>query len=963
MHNYKYSFVTISRFFFCFLSFIFCTRHNATAQEFGGNSPRLKWGQINTDTARIIFPLGMEEQAQRVANTVHHLNKMPHNSIGDKFKKVNIALQNQTVVSNGYVAVAPFRSELFTTPPQSGYLVSSNWLDILSIHEYRHVQQFTNAKRGLTNFGYVLFGEMGWNYFASLSIPNWFMEGDAVVTETALTNQGRGRLPSFYNGFKSLSFEDRYYSYAKIRNGSLKDFVPDRYAAGFLMVNYGREKYGNDFWKDILNEAGSYNSLFYPFSRSLYKKSELPTYDFYIMSLRYYNEKWDSLMFKPETTKIEKYNNVDKNDTYTIYNYPYFDKYGDVIVYKSSYKNIGAFYTINQYGTEIPITKQGRVLDDYFSFKNGRLLWAEIGQDERWGWNVNSNIIMYDMNTYQRTKITRSTKYFSPDITVDGSKIIAAHASVDQEYSLHVLSVEGAIIKEIPNPANLYFAYPKWSYDEKYIISIARDKLGRNSLVKVDPESGEVENLTKFSDNQLGPPWLGKDFIYFSSTYSGTDNIFAVELGNDTIYQVTDVKVGAYQPAFSEEQSKLYYTDYSYLGSDIITMETERSKWKPIEINEPKDLPEFQFVSSDSEGGDITEDLPNKEYEITKYSQSSKLINVHSWNLYLEDPNYEWAFRSNNILNTLSLDLGARYNRNDNNFTYFFNGIYAQLYPVLSFGISTSPRAGLKYIDDGTNVIDTVKVTWLENKIKAGLLLPFDFSGGRYTNKFNIYSNYSYTAIRFKKTEQVETTDFNLSSVETGVSFVNRRKKARQSIFAKNSQYIKTEYNTSIDDNTAKQLFFDSEWTFPGFSINHNIVFQASFQSEDAENNYFFSDNFVYSRGYNRPVYDYIYKIGSNYHFTIAYPDWGFWGLIYFYRMRSNLFFDYSRTYFNNSSTNTESIQLYNSTGVELIFDTKVLNLYDLSFGVRYSFLLNDDPVPNQNQVHTYEFFIPLMRF
>ena len=71
------------------------------SQEFGGNPPSMRWRQINTDTARIIYPVSLESQAQRVANLVHHIGKNAYGSIGDRHKKINIVLQNQTVVSNG----------------------------------------------------------------------------------------------------------------------------------------------------------------------------------------------------------------------------------------------------------------------------------------------------------------------------------------------------------------------------------------------------------------------------------------------------------------------------------------------------------------------------------------------------------------------------------------------------------------------------------------------------------------------------------------------------------------------------------------------------------------------------------------------------------------------------------------------------------------------------------------------
>ena len=59
----------------------------------------------------------------------------------------------------------------------------------------------------------------------------------------------------------------------KLRNGSYKDFVPDHYALGFLLVAYGREKYGDKFWKNVTHDAASFKGLLYPFQRAIKKYS------------------------------------------------------------------------------------------------------------------------------------------------------------------------------------------------------------------------------------------------------------------------------------------------------------------------------------------------------------------------------------------------------------------------------------------------------------------------------------------------------------------------------------------------------------------------------------------------------------------------------------------------------------------------------------------------------------------
>src|SRR5438045_5006612 len=59
----------------------------------------------------------------------------------------------------------------------------------------------------------------------------------------------------------------------KLRNNSMKDYVPDHYPLGYLMVNYGREKYGLDFWSKVTKDASAFKGLFYPFQKAIKKYS------------------------------------------------------------------------------------------------------------------------------------------------------------------------------------------------------------------------------------------------------------------------------------------------------------------------------------------------------------------------------------------------------------------------------------------------------------------------------------------------------------------------------------------------------------------------------------------------------------------------------------------------------------------------------------------------------------------
>src|SRR4051794_40443827 len=135
----------------CLIIFFLLYILKCSGQEFGANPSSIKWGQINTDTARVIFPYGLESAGERVASVIHNLQKNHVSSIGTGLRKINIVLQNQSTNSNAYVGLGPYRSEFYLFAPQNSFALGTlNWVDNLSIHEYRHVEQYSNFNVGLS---------------------------------------------------------------------------------------------------------------------------------------------------------------------------------------------------------------------------------------------------------------------------------------------------------------------------------------------------------------------------------------------------------------------------------------------------------------------------------------------------------------------------------------------------------------------------------------------------------------------------------------------------------------------------------------------------------------------------------------------------------------------------------------------------------------------------------------------
>ncbi|MBK6381365.1 MAG: hypothetical protein IPF72_17495 [Chitinophagaceae bacterium] len=169
----------------CLLSYF-----SLSAQNFGGNPSSVKWKQVNTDKARVIFPTGLDSQAKRMAGIMKLLGDTTSQTIGGQQRKWNIILQNQLTIPNAYVRLAPLMSELYMTPSQDNFSTGSlRWDDNLIIHENRHMQQFSNFNKGFTKVFSFLLGEEGQLLANGMTVPDYFLKAMRCGRKTWLVHR------------------------------------------------------------------------------------------------------------------------------------------------------------------------------------------------------------------------------------------------------------------------------------------------------------------------------------------------------------------------------------------------------------------------------------------------------------------------------------------------------------------------------------------------------------------------------------------------------------------------------------------------------------------------------------------------------------------------------------------------------------------------------------------------------
>lgn len=898
---------------------------NAFSQVFGGDPASIKWKQINTSSSRVIFPKGLDSIATRITNIISFIKNPTQKTIGNQTKKINIVLQNQTTVSNAYVSLGPFRSEFFLTPDQNSFEMGSlPWPDQLTIHEYRHVEQYNNFNVGLSKVMRTIFGEEGQALANNAAIPNWFYEGDAVYNETNLSQQGRGNLPEFFNAYRSLWKGEKNYSWMKLRNGSLKDFVPDHYALGYLLVSYGREKYGDQFWENVTHDAASFKSLFYPFQHAIKKYS----------GVSYVTFRKDAFDFFKNEFNYPKELKPVKLGSYRDEQFPSFTEDGSVIFVKNTFKEIPQF-VIRNGNKEKKIRTLDYTLNSYFSYRNGKIVYTSFRPDARWGYRDYSDLQLIDVSTGHEQTLSKKTKYFSPDISNDGKTIVVVDEPASGNCSLKLLnSQDGKIISQLPNPEKLFYTYPKFYGDEK-IITAVRNNEGKMSILQIDLKNDQKEFLIPFTYNVIGFPMILHDTLYFSYSYKQNDELFAYTFSDKKLWRIetnNNAGLGKYHPSVND--SNIVWASFTAEGNRLQESSKQNIHFTEINVSQlDNTTSDFGITVLHQTNANLLYAVPKDSFAVKKYRKSFRLFNFHSIEPAISDPDYTLSLVSENILNTLESDLSFTYDRAEKYKEISFDATYSGWFPFLS--------AGVNYLIDRSILYRQNVVRFNQFEPFAGFNIPLDFSKQRSFTNLNFGSQYIYSQGIFPGNYK-DTLRSTYSYINNFLSFSHQIQQAQQQIFPRFAQTISFSYKTALTAVKGFQFLANGNLYFPGLVKTNSLVLNGAFLRKDSLNQINFSSGFPFSRGYQSLNFYQMYKWGINYHFPIACPDFGFADIFYLLRVRDNLFYDDTEVKDFYSNRNNFSAS-FRSTGTEINFDTKWWNEVNVSFGIRYSRLLDKD--------------------
>lgn len=921
----------------------------------GENDSKIEYRQIKTDKFHIVYPNYYEKNAQLLASILDTVVPVIGKSLNVSAPRVPILIHSKSATSNGLSVWAPKRMEFWTTTPPSSYAYPFLWQ--LALHEYRHTAQMQALNVGVTHTLSKIFGEHIIGAIAGIWLPNWFLEGDAVVAETALAPAGRGQDPDYNMFLKAQILDKGRYEIDKMLLGSMRDFVPDYYNLGYFLVSYGRAAYSTDIWGDCLNYIGSSWWKLASFGQTA-SRNNLNFKNMYNSAIDSLEKVWadNDIIFMREHAYLpskkwgEKY-----QQQYVNYRNPIQIDDTTVLALKTSDFNV-------QYLVKIVGDKEEKLLSlpylmhSYFDYLNGNILYAQYSPNIRWGQEANADIVQYNIETQETTTITKNTTCFTPvynqfnqqdsiiaTIVTDSLdnqtlNIIYPKTQKQERYGIFSKN-KSSFIETIASKEGVTFSYPAWMDNEN--VFVIETSIDGKTIAKYNIKTGVRELVLPYSYDNMRYLKVYNNRLFFVKDIKNKYQLVSINL-ND----YSDIKIHS-NARFGIDSYYVYDSTIvlSHYTSDGYRIVSTPYREENLNLQETSKSMYFTTTNRKQENFILNYSTidTNKHFASERYYKFTHLFNIHSWapvfiNAQARELGWGASIMSQNLLSTSVMSLGFKYNFHDKNELYF-DYTYSGLYPIFKTNLTFRPRDIRKDLD--SNKVNYIN--WDEVSVSLNTSLPFTWTSRNFYNNLTLSLYHSIHSINNNDIKNpIRLTLFNSLAYEIKVS--NYSAMAENDLYPRFGHRTNIRYEHTLTSNYSNIFSFNSQIFFPGFATNHSFNITLSTQ-KNTPNIYYFPNQVNFVRG----VYDmypkWFYGFLSTYALPLAYPDSGISGIFYIKRITVIPFY-------NLGSYDSEWFQSYGLQTLSKVHFFRITIPVEIGFQLGYcpstentfaSFLFNID--------------------
>lgn len=560
-----------------------------------------RWRTLSNEHFTIYYPEGHEAVAQRVYALSSEVYKDITGFLGITPRHCPVVINPGTDLFNGFYAPFPNRISLYETPFYTvrEFGPGSDAMDAIFTHEFTHFVHLT-TKLGWYGKITEIIGDGA--AISNILSPGWIVEGFTTTTETLFSDGGRGRSALFKGMMDSFAGEDHLWTLSAA--GTSPRYAPPAgriYLAGYFMIDYLNRTFGPDAASRIARYQGEHpvggprDALAH-----VTGQSAAAFYEGFVTDLKRQGERAKRqarAQGLPQgkviaSTPLESY----ESHTWT--------PQGTLLALRRGFAEKSALVEIDPTtGASLQETPVGTL----FTTAPLRLLRSgdtaifsapyprPLGSYELDA----TDLTLFNRETKKYRRLTRNAHIFSAAPSPDGTTYVAARRN-GMWSDLVFIDAQGKSITPVYSQPGTYCEAPVWSPDGSIIAAVV--KIGQNAdIVTINPHSGIPTPLFGSDIAEDNDPAFSPDgrWLLFASDRTGIWNIFAYDLQQKELKQLTSVPYGAFGPRISPDGTTLSFARINRGVKEIciLPFAPERGKPRALPENRPMPIPDLSRIA------------------------------------------------------------------------------------------------------------------------------------------------------------------------------------------------------------------------------------------------------------------------------------------------------------------------------------------------------------------------------
>jgi hypothetical protein len=528
--------------------------------------PHYRWQTIATEHFYVHFHQGEEELAERAASIAESV----HGRLAPMMRwtpraRTHLILTDHVDVSNGSATPFPVnRIEIYVSAPgsdpESSIAYYDDWLDLVITHEYTHILHLDQA-HGIPRVLRNVLGRHLLTFPNALS-PLWMTEGLATFVESELTDAGRVKGTFVEMVLRTAAIEGRWPTEAQA--GGLSPQWPGgsaRYFFGSKFMTWLARRYGVDAVARYFNE---HSGRLIPF---LHNRTAEHAFGKELSALW---EEWSAEQRTAYGMEYERLRATGLTETTRLTHlgyetqHPVLSPDGARVAYahRGPYERptIRVFDLAAGHDVETHAVNAASTLS--WSPDGRSIAYADL--EYTGAVSLLSDLYVWEPGARRERRITHGARLKDPAFTPDGRALLAVQNRAGRNAIVEV-SLESGDLRTLVEPSDDTQFSDLDVREDRFVV--AEWKEGRIDVVVYSREGRRIANLTETlpRSTNAGPRFTRDGSVVFSSDVTGVPNIFVAAGG--ALRRVTNVQGGAFFPSMMGDS--LVFVEYHGEGFDL----------------------------------------------------------------------------------------------------------------------------------------------------------------------------------------------------------------------------------------------------------------------------------------------------------------------------------------------------------------------------------------------------------